>query len=74
MVNPLSLYSDGYTQFGHAMHELNIQTICVHTSSAKGRVVRVHLTLQDHLVKELRLRGISSVDVANDYADEFMAD
>lgn len=28
------------------------------TSSAKGRVERAHLTLQDRLVKELRLRGI----------------
>lgn len=65
---------DGYTQFGRAMHELNIQTICANTSSAKGRVERAHLTLQDRLVKELRLRGISSVNAANDFADEFMAD
>lgn len=87
---PLALYSDkasvfrinnknatggdGYTQFGRAMHELNIQTICANTSSAKGRVERAHLTLQDRLVKELRLKGISSVDAANDFADEFMAD
>ncbi len=56
------------------MHELNIQTICANTSSAKGRVERAHLTLQDRLVKELRLRGISSVDAANEFADEFMAD
>lgn len=63
-----------YTQFGRAMHELNIQTICANTSSAKGRVERAHLTLQDRLVKELRLRGISSVDAANEFADEFMAD
>lgn len=42
--------------------------------SAKGRVERAYLTLQDRLVKELRLRGISSVDAANDFADEFMAD
>lgn len=54
--------------------ELNIQTICANTSSAKGRVERAHLTLQDRLVKEFRLRSISSVDAANDYADEFMAD
>lgn len=46
---------NGYTQFGRAMHELNIQTICVNTSSAKGRVERAHLTIQDRLVKELRL-------------------
>lgn len=87
---PLALYSDkasvfrinnknatggdGYTQFGRAMHELNIQTICANTSSAKGRVERAHLTLQDRLVKELRLRGISSVDAANDFVDEFMTD
>ncbi|MCM7508942.1 ISNCY family transposase [Enterobacter hormaechei] len=87
---PLALYSDkasvfrinnknatggdGYTQFGRAMHELNIQTICANTSSAKGRVERAHLTLQDRLVKELRLRGISSVDAANDFADGFMTD
>ena len=38
---------DGYTQFGRAMHELNIQTICANTSSAKGRVERAHLTLLD---------------------------
>lgn len=56
------------------MHELNIQTICANTSSAKGRVERAHLTLQDRLVKELKLRGISSIDAANDYVDEFMAD
>ncbi len=55
---------DGYTQFGRAMHELNIQTICANTSSAKGRVERAHLTLQDRLVKEFRLRSISSVDAA----------
>lgn len=66
---PLALYSDkasvfrinnknatggdGYTQFGRAMHELNIQTICANTSSAKGRVERAHLTLQDRLVKDI---------------------
>lgn len=87
---PLALYSDkasvfrvnhknatggdGYTQFGRAMHELNIQGICANTSSAKGRVERAHLTLQDRLVKEFRLRGISSMDEANAFADEFMAD
>lgn len=35
---------------------------------------RAHLTLTDRLVKELRLRGISSVDADNHFADEFMAD
>ncbi|MBM7189923.1 ISNCY family transposase [Citrobacter freundii] len=87
---PLALYSDkasvfrinnknatggdGDTQFGRAMHELNIQTICAETSAAKGRVERAHLTLQDRLVKELRLQGISSMEAANAFAEEFMND
>lgn len=56
------------------MHELSIQTLCANTSSAKDYVESVHLTLQDRRVKELRLRCISSVDAANNYADEFMDD
>lgn len=65
---------DGHTQFGRAMHELNIQTICAETSPAKGRVERAHLTLQDRLVKELRLQGICSMEAANDFAEAYMAD
>lgn len=65
---------DGQTQFGRAMNELNITGICANTSSAKGRVERAHLTLQDRLVKELRLRGISTPEAANAFADEFMED
>ena len=43
------------------------------TAFAKSRVERAHLTLQDRLVKELRLRGISTVAAANAYAPTFMA-
>ncbi len=49
------------THFGRAMYELNIDTFCANSSPAKGRVERAHLTLQDRLVKELRLRGINTV-------------
>ena len=49
---------DGMTQFGRALHELNIDIICANSSQAKGRVERANLTLQDRLVKELRLAGI----------------
>ncbi len=62
------------TQFSRALSELNIDIICAHTPQAKGRVERAHLTLQDRLVKELRLRGISSPEAANAYASEFMMD
>jgi hypothetical protein len=61
------------THFGRAMFELNIDTFCANSSSAKGRVERAHLTLQDRLVKELRLRGISTIVEANAYAPAFMA-
>jgi transposase len=63
----------GVTHFGRAMYELNIDTWCANSSSAKGRVERAHLTLQDRLVKELRLRDISTIDAANAYAPAFIA-
>lgn len=65
---------DGHTQFGRVLFELNIEGICANTSQAKGRVERANLTLQDRLVKELRLRGISTMEAANAYAGEFIAD
>lgn len=34
---------DGYTQFGRAMYELNIESICANSSQAKGRVERANL-------------------------------
>jgi transposase len=63
----------GVTQFGRAMYELNIDTFCANSSPAKGRVERANLTLQDRLVKELRLRGIQTMEAANAYAPAFMA-
>lgn len=62
------------TPFGRGMNELNITGICANISSVKGRVERAHLTLQDRLVKALRLRGISTPEAANAFAEEFMAD
>jgi hypothetical protein len=43
------------TQFGRALPALNIEILCANTSQAKGRVERAHHTLQDRLVKVLRL-------------------
>ena len=64
---------DGMTQFGRALSELNIEILCANTSQAKGRVERAHATLQDRLVKELRLAGISDLEAANTFLPSFMA-
>src|SRR5439155_15227243 len=64
---------DGMTQFGRALADLNIEILCANSSQAKGRVERAHATLQDRLVKELRLAGISDLDAANAVLPGFMA-
>ena len=63
-----------HTQFGRALYELNIESICANSSQAKGRVERMNGTLQDRLVKELRLHNISSLEAANAFAPVFTAD
>lgn len=72
MPNPVS--GTGLTQFGRAMAELSIELLCAHSPQAKGRVERANQTLQDRLVKELRLRAISSAAEANRYLPEFIRD
>lgn len=70
---PLGL-SSGLTQFGRAMQELDIEILCANTPQAKGRVERANQTLQDRLVKELRLRSISDMQSGNAYLPEFLDD
>jgi hypothetical protein len=59
--------ADPMTQFSRAMDELGIEMIFAHSPQAKGRVERGFDTHQDRLVKELRLRGISTIEAANRY-------
>jgi hypothetical protein len=66
--------AQGLTQFGRALADLNIDIICANTPQAKGRVERMNKTLQDRLVNEPRLRGISNMDDGNAFVPEFMAD
>ena len=61
----------GMTQFGRALNTLNIEILCANSSQAKGRVERANRTLQDRLVKELRLAGISDMDAANAFLPGF---
>lgn len=83
---PVALYSDrhgifrvnreepGLTQFGRALQTLEIAAIHANTPQAKGRVERANLTLQDRLVKELRLQGIDNWDAGNVFLKAFKTD
>lgn len=62
------------TQFHRALHELNIDLICASSPQAKGRVERMNRSLQDRLVKELRLQNISTIDDANRWSEGFIED
>jgi hypothetical protein len=85
---PIAFYSDKYsvfrrnckeakggdvvTQYARALSDLNIDLINANTCQAKGRVERANKTLQDRLIKELRLLGISTTQEANEYLPEFI--
>ena len=85
---PVAYYSDRYgvfrvnkkdkegelTQFSRALRTLDIAAIQAGSPQAKGRVERANQTLQDRLVKEMRLRGIDDMAAGSAYLPEFMAD
>ena len=80
---PNSTYTDRYgvyyaekqkTDFQLAMEKLSVETIYAKSPEAKGRVERGNRTLQDRLVKEMRLRGISNINEANKFLDEYFVD
>jgi hypothetical protein len=62
----------GMTQFGRALAELNIEILCANSSQAKGRVERANRTLQDRLVKELRMAGVCDIESGNAFLPEFV--
>jgi len=84
---PLALYSDQHsifipnykiakvnntqTQFKRAMNTLCIELILAKTPQAKGRVERANKTLQDRLVKEMRLNNINNIEQANEFLETF---
>lgn len=85
---PVALYSDKHsifrvnhpdkegeiTQFTRAMKTLDIEPIHANTPQAKGRVERANQTLQDRLVKEMRLQRIDNIDDANAFLPDFIED
>jgi len=85
---PAALYSDKHsvfrvnredaesgeqlTQFGRALKTLDIEGIQANTPQAKGRVERANKTLQNRLIKEMRLAGISDIEAGNAFLAEYM--
>lgn len=55
------------TQFERAMIELDIRIICANSPEAKGRIERLFGTLQDRMVKEMRLANIKTRNEANEF-------
>jgi len=62
------------THFGRALQDLGVGFIAAQSPQAKGRIERLWATLQDRLTSELRLRGIATLEAANAYLPEFLAD
>jgi len=85
---PVALYSDRHgvfkvnakdaqsgdqlTQFGRALKTLDIESIPANSPQAKGRVERANKTLQDRLVKEMRLAGIDNMEEGNAFLEQYM--
>jgi hypothetical protein len=69
-VNTNNAEREKKTQWERMMQELSIEVIHAHSPQAKGRVERSNSTLQDRLLKELRLASISSIDEANRFIRE----
>lgn len=67
-----SAKGDGMTHFGRALEALNIEIICANSPQAKGRVERANGTLQDRLVKAMRLEGIATIAEANAFLPAYM--
>jgi transposase len=62
------------THFGRVLQDLGIGYIAAHSPQAKGRIERLWETLQDRLVAELHLRGITTVAAAEAYLPTYLAD
>ena len=67
-----SVAQERETHFGRVLRELRIELICAHSPQAKGRVERANGTLQDRLIKEMRLQKICTIEEANRYLPVFI--
>ncbi len=83
---PLALYTDKHssfrvnqeghknrlTHFAQVLKDLDVELICANSPQAKSRIERANGTLQDRLIKEMRLQGISTIEEVNEYLPEFI--
>lgn len=81
---PFSIYTDRFsvfetscdksnlTQFRRALESLDIEWIGANSPQAKGRIERCNRTLQDRLKKEMRLRGIKTIEEGNRFLEEYI--
>ncbi len=60
------------SQFERAMKELGVKVIHANSPQAKGRVERLFRTLQDRLIKEMRLKGIKSIEEGNRFLKHYL--
>jgi len=63
---------DMITQFQRASNQAGFKLIFANSPQAKGRVERMNKTLQDRLVKELRLSNVSTIEEANEFLKEYI--
>lgn len=63
---------ESLSQFERAMEELGVEVIHAYSPQAKGRIERLFGTLQDRLVKEMRLKGIKSIEEANAFLETYL--
>lgn len=63
---------DPLSQFGRALGELGVELIHANSPEAKGRIERLFETFQDRVIKEMRLRKISSIEEANKFLEYYL--
>src|SRR5512147_2422731 len=60
------------SEFERALKELGVEVIHANSPQAKGRIERLFRSFQDRLVKEMRLRGIRTLEQANAFLKEYL--
>ena len=73
-INQAGAGTDEETQVQRALRELDVELICANSPQSKGRVERANRTMQDRIVKEFRLAGISTIAQANLALPDLIAD